>query len=179
MSSQLISEQAATWALRDSEWKLLVTLPGRVVIAATSTQADPARRTFVEGLAGLDAIAAGRASASPLVRDVVSAVYHEPDDRPVAEELHEGAAGTAEVLAACRAAGRVLATRVDRANADGYRHWLLAIATRVCHAARTGGVLGVGGAALRPAERRFLDELAAALDGRLAGPAHVPAHEGG
>ena len=161
MSNQVIPAQR-TWSLRDSEWELLVTLPGRVVIAATSAQLDPTRRTVVEGLVGLDAIAAGRSSASPLVRDVVSAVYHEKDDRPAVEEVREG---TAEVLDACRQAARLLAARTDRANADAYRRWLLAVATRVCHAARTGGLLGVGGAALGPAGRRFLAELTAALEG--------------
>ena len=159
MSNQVISAQR-TWPLRDSEWDLLVTLPGRVVIAATSAQLDPTRRTVVEGLTGLDAIAAGRSSASPLVRDVVSAVYHEKDDRPAVAQVE---AGTPEVLDACREAGRLLSARVDRANADAYRRWLLAIATRVCHAARTGGLLAIGGAALDPAARRFLAELSAAL----------------
>jgi hypothetical protein len=169
MSNQVVSNQPVSprtaWALPDSEWNLLVTLPGRVVIGATSAQPDRARRTVVEGLAGLDAIAAGRSSASRLVRDVVSAVYQEPDDRPAAQEFTDRAAGIADVLAACRDADRLLRERVDRVEADAYRHWLLAIATRVCHAARTGGLLGIGGAALRPAERAFLADLTAALHG--------------
>ena len=49
-----------------AEWERLVKLPGRVVVAATSAQADSARHTVHEGLAGIDAIAAGRASASRL-----------------------------------------------------------------------------------------------------------------
>jgi hypothetical protein len=149
-----------------AEWDRLVKLPGRVVVAATSAQADSARHTVHEGLAGIDAIAAGRASASRLVRDIVVAIYHEPDeDRPVAEEFQDRAAGIAAVLAECRDAGRLLAERVDRADADAYWHWLVAIATRVCHAARSGGLLGIGGAAVSPDERRFLAELEAALSG--------------
>ena len=149
-----------------AEWERLVTLPGRVVVAATSAQADSARHTVHEGLAGIDAIAAGRASASRLVREVVAAIYHEPDeDRPVAEEFQDRAAGIAAVLAECRDAGRLLAERAGRTDADAYRHWLVAIATRVCHAARSGGLLGFGGAAISPDERRFLAELEAALSG--------------
>src|SRR5438270_7267188 len=107
-----------------AEWERLVKLPGRVVVAATSAQADSARHTVHEGLAGIDAIAAGRASASRLVRDVVAAIYHEPDeDRPAAEEFQDRAAGIAAVLAECRDAGRLLAERADRADADAYRHW--------------------------------------------------------
>jgi hypothetical protein len=149
-----------------AEWERLVKLPGRVVVAATSAQADSARRTVLEGLAGIDAIAAGRASASRLVRDVVSAIYQEADeDRPVVEEFRDPVAGIAAVLADCRSAGRLLAERAGRTDADAYRHWLVAIATRVCHASRTGGLLGIGGAAISPDERRFLAALAAALDG--------------
>src|SRR2546423_4890682 len=138
-----------------AEWDRLVKLPGRVVVAATSAQAASARHTVHEGLAGIDAIAAGRASASRLVREVVAAIYHEPDeDRPVAEEFLDRAAGIAGVLADCRNAGRLLAERVGRADADAYRHWLVAIPTRVCHPARTGGPLGLRGAPRRPGRGR-------------------------
>jgi hypothetical protein len=165
MSNQTGSRQLTATPFHRAEWDLLVHLPGRVVVAATSAQADSARRTVFEGLAGIDAIAAGRASASRLVRDVVAAIYHEPDDdRPVAEEFQDRTAGIAAVLADCRSAGRLLAGRVDRTDADAYRHWLIAIATRVCHAARTGGLLGIGGAAVSPAERRFLADLELAFD---------------
>jgi hypothetical protein len=145
------------------EWKLLVKLPGRVVVAATSAQADPPWRTVAEGLAGLDAIAAGRASASRLVRDVVAAIYAETEDDPLAAgKVRER---TSDVLAGCRSAARVLAERACREDFDAYRHWLEAIAARVCRVARTGGVLGVGGQLVSPTERGFLADLGAAFDG--------------
>ncbi len=94
----------------------------------------------------------------------MAAIYDEPDDdRPAAEQFAHRAAGIAGVLEACRFAAQLLAERAGRVDADAYRHWLVAIATRVCHAARTGGVLGLAGAAVSPAERRFLAELEAAL----------------
>src|SRR5438045_6145883 len=94
---------------RREEWELLVRLPGRVVVAATSAEPDTARRTVAEGLAGIDAIAAGRASASRLVRDVVAAIYAETgDEAPVAEEFHDRSGGMSDVLADCRAAAAVL-----------------------------------------------------------------------
>ncbi len=164
MSNQPAIRQRTELPFSRAEWNLLVKLPGRVVVAATSAQADPTRRTVAEGLAGIDAIAAGRASASRLVRDIVAAIYDEPDDdRPAAEQFAHRAAGIAGVLEACRFAAQLLAERAGRVDADAYRHWLVAIATRVCHAARTGGVLGLAGAAVSPAERRFLAELEAAL----------------
>src|SRR5690349_23368706 len=120
-----------------AEWDRLVKLPGRVVVAATSAQPDSARHTVHEGLAGIDAIAAGRASASRLVRDVVAAIYDEPDeDPPAAEEFRDRAAGIAEVLETCHAAARILGERVGREDSDAYRHWLESIAARVCQASR-------------------------------------------
>jgi hypothetical protein len=163
MSHRSATPQRTELPFDPDEWELLVKLPGRVVVAATSAQADPPWRTVAEGLAGLDAIAAGRASASRLVRDVVTAIYAETgEDPPVAGKVRER---TADVLAGCRSAARVLAERASREDFDAYRHWLEAIAARVCRVARTGGVLGVGGQLVSPAERKFLAELGAAFDG--------------
>jgi hypothetical protein len=134
----------AHW-LPPQEWELLVRLPGRVLVAATS---------------------AGRASPSRLVRDVVTAIYAERDrDAPVAEEFVDARAGIAGVLAECRAAAQTLADRVPAPDAAAYRAWLAAIAGTVCAAARSGGLFGLGGEPVSEAEQRFLDELAAALVG--------------
>jgi hypothetical protein len=156
--------QVAAMAFPPGEWELLTHLPARVIVAATSAEPDGPRRTVAEGLAGLDAIAAGRAFDSDLVRAVVSAIYAEADDdRPAAEEFTDRAAGLAEVLAACRRATDVLAARADPADSAAYRQWLQSVAARVCGAARSGGVLGLGGEHVSAAERRFLDDLAIAL----------------
>jgi hypothetical protein len=151
-------------ALGRDEWELLVRLPGRVVVAATSAEADSPRRTVSEGLAGIEAIAAGRDSASALVRGIVAEIYHETDAPPAAEEYREPADGIADVLASCRAAADVLALRAGREDADAYRHWIEAIATRVCHAAKGSDLLGFGGPPVSAAEWHFLAELTAAFD---------------
>src|SRR5690348_17091564 len=109
MSNQSAIRQRTELPFSRDEWKLLVKLAGRVEVAAASAQGGPAGRPVAEGWAGIDAIAAGRASASRLVRDVVAAIYAETDDdRPVAEEFNDRPAGIADVLGACRAAGRLL-----------------------------------------------------------------------
>ncbi len=97
---------------------------------------------------------------------MVAAIYTEywDEDQPVAEELTDRSARVAGLLDDCRWAGRLLAERAGREDGDGYRHWLESIAARVCHAGRTGGLFGVGGLPVNPAERRFLIELAAAFD---------------
>jgi hypothetical protein len=149
-----------------AEWDILIRLPRRVLIAATSAERDTAKHTVAEGLAGIEAIAAGRASPSRLVRDVVAAIYAEPDeDSPVGEEFADPTAGIASVLTECRYAVRLLAERTPGEDAAGYRRWLTDIATTVCTAARTGGLPGVDATRASEAERRFLDDLARALDG--------------
>jgi hypothetical protein len=164
MPSQPSSGQATGLAFRPAEWELLTRLPARVMIAATSAEADSARRTVSEGLAGLDAIAAGHLSSSQLVRAVVASIYAEnDDDAPAAEELNDRAASLADVLASCRTASTLLADRAAAVDAEAYRGWLVQIATAVCGAARSGGVLGVGGTQISPAERRFLTDLEAVL----------------
>lgn len=156
--------QVATPAYPPAEWELLTGLPARVIVAATSAEPDSPRRTVAEGLAGLEAIAAGRAFDSDLVRAVVAAIYAESDeDRPAAEEFTDREAGLAEVLAACREAAGVLTARADPADSAAYRQWVQTVAARVCGASRTGGLLGLGGDEVTPAEREFLDDLAVAL----------------
>jgi hypothetical protein len=155
----------ASLSFLPDEWQLLTRLPARVVIAATSVEADSARRTVAEGLAGLDAIAAGRAFDSDLVRAVVAAIYAENDGeyQPTAQEFTDRTGGIAEVLASCRSVTVVLSARADPADSAAYRQWLQSIAARVCEAARSGGLLGFGGDLLSDTEREFLDELGGAL----------------
>jgi len=154
-----------------AEWDLLVKLPGKVVIAATSAEAGSPARTVAEGLAGLDAIAAGRSSDNPLVRKVVATIYAEPDDAQpdegvaAAEEFVDRAAGLAGVLGACRLATAVLARRAEPDDRRAYQEWIFSIADRVCGASRSGGVLGAGGIVIAGAERAFLADLAAAFGG--------------
>jgi hypothetical protein len=121
------------------EWVLLTRLPRAVLIAATaSAAAGPAghsgpgpgsgaaspgrRRTVAEGLAGLEALAAGRFSDSDLVRAVVSAIYAETDERPA----------VGPVLGDCRRAAVALAARADPADSAAYRQWVQHVAARVC-----------------------------------------------
>jgi hypothetical protein len=147
-----------------TDWGLLTRLPGEVVIVATTAQADSPRRTVAAGLAGLDAIAAGRSSDSDLVRGVAAAIYAESagtDERPAGMQFEDRSARAAAVLGECRHAAAALAAWADPADSAAYRQWVQHVAARVCGAARPG-LLGVSGP-LAEAERRFLDDLGAAL----------------
>jgi hypothetical protein len=134
------------------------------MIAATSAEPDSDRRTVAEGLAGIDAIAAGTVSDSDLVRAAVAAIYAEADpDPPTAEQFLDRRAGITEVLVNCRSATTILARRADPADAAAYRQWLQNIAARVCGAARSADSLGIGGSLISDAEREFLVNLDRAL----------------
>ena len=160
----LAARQSLLLAFEPHEWELLTRLPARIMIAATSAQDDSDRRTVDEGLAGLNAIAAGAASDSGLVRAVVAAIYAEPDpDPPPAEQFRDRSTGIAEVLVSCRAAALVLDARTTPSDALKYREWVESIADRVSGAAKSGGLLGVGRVTHSPAEQKFLQDLAEAL----------------
>ncbi|MBW4704724.1 hypothetical protein [Micromonospora sp. RL09-050-HVF-A] len=153
------------------EWDLLTTLPGRVLVAAASPGPGRPARDVAAGLVGLDAVAAGRASDSDLVRAVAAAIYarHDGATAPTgsataptgsataptdsAAALAGGLADPAELPQVCRAAVRVLRRRADPADSAAYRQWVESVAVRVC---RTGTP--------QPSHRRFLDRLGDALD---------------
>ncbi|MGC4809469.1 hypothetical protein ACLQ29_02935 [Micromonospora sp. DT228] len=142
-----------------AEWDLLVSLPGRVLVATTAPDPGRPERGVRAGLAGLDAVAAGRASDSDLVRAVVAAIYARHDGTsPPAERRTD----LVDVLAACRTAGRVLGRRADPADSAAYRQWVQSVAARVCRAVPGPGERRADQPAT-PADRRFLDRLGAAL----------------
>ena len=111
-------------------------LPGRVLVAASAV--GPAERL----LAGLAAIAAGRAYDSDLTRAVVSSIY--------AERATPAPAGH-PVLDDCRRATGILGARADPGDSAAYRQWVQLIAARACRPAAT------------ELERRFLADVRAAL----------------
>jgi hypothetical protein len=128
------TSQAALLFSRD-EWESMVTLPRRVLLAAGAAEPDHANRTVAEGLAGIEAIAAGLASSSQLVREVVASIYAESWHRAT-DEHGDGELGILQTLAACRYASEVLAQRCEPADAQAYRNWLYQIAAAVTGAAR-------------------------------------------
>jgi hypothetical protein len=129
-SGNLLSpRESVLLAFEPHEWELLTRLPARIMIAATLARSDSVRPTVDEGLAGLNAIAAGAASDSGLVRAIVASIYAEADPDPhTAEQSRDRSTGIAEVLVSCRAAALVLTARATPADALTYREWVLAIA---------------------------------------------------
>ncbi|HTJ39407.1 MAG TPA: hypothetical protein VL738_39780 [Dactylosporangium sp.] len=153
----------------DEEWGLLVGLPQSVLIAASQAEADGSRRTREEWTAGMTTIADARGSSSPLVAKVAGEVVARQGDvthgdEPPVIEFPDREAGLADVITRARSAHELLAGKAAPADAEAYRFWLVTLADEVVGAARTGGVLGLGGDQVTPAERTFRDELATALE---------------
>ncbi|MEV6927681.1 hypothetical protein AB0M46_24710 [Dactylosporangium sp. NPDC051485] len=153
----------------DEEWGLLVGLPQSVLIAASQAEADGSRRTREEWTAGMTTIADGRGASSPLVKLVAEEVVARQGDvthgdEPPVIEFPDREAGLADVISRARAAHELLAAKAEPADAAAYRYWLVTLAEQVVGAASTGGILGIGGEQVTPAERSFRDNLAAALE---------------
>ena len=126
--------QSAALAFDRDEWELIVTLPRRVLMAAVASAPVDGRRA-AEGIAGIEAIASGLASSSPLVREVVGSIYSENHREPE-ELLGDGddsdvGAGVVQTLAACRYASEVLGARCAPEDATAYRQWVSHIAAVV------------------------------------------------
>jgi hypothetical protein len=146
------------------EWRLLIRLPAEVMIATVAARDDGPRRTIAEGLAGLDAIAAGRGSDSELVRSVVAAIYREPaDGYPDDGSRAAATEDFRDVLGRCRRAATVLRGAAAPADAAAYCQWVRRIAARVCDASRSGGAPGDDDGQGGAVDEELLDELTAAL----------------
>jgi hypothetical protein len=153
----------------DEEWGLLVGLPQSVIVAASQAESDGSRRTLAEWTAGMTAIADGRDSASELVRQVAGEVVERQGDieegaDPPVIQLPDTDAAITDTVARASAVHALLAEKAEDADAEAYRLWVVTVAEHVVSAAKTGDVLGLGGDVVTEPERRFRDQLAAALE---------------
>jgi hypothetical protein len=161
MPNQPRSQPTALAFDRD-EWELLVTLPRRVLMAAVAAAPVDGRHA-AEGIAGIEAIASGLASRSPLVREVVGSIYAENHHEP---EHLTGDPGAVQTLAACRYASEVLAARCAPDDAAAYRDWLnhiAAVVTGVAQGVALGSAPTQRTGRVGLAESRFLYALGGVL----------------
>ena len=143
------------------EWEMLVTLPRRVLIAASTATAEGPEPGVADGLAGLAAIASGHDSPSQLIREVVAAIYAESLHDEASSSEAEPPGNRSRTLAAAERVSEVLADRVDAADASAYVRWLGDIASAVAGASATSG--GAPVHRVRLADHGFLDDLRSAL----------------
>jgi hypothetical protein len=141
-----------------AERDLLVRLPRWIVGAASAVQPDNAARTHRELEAGFLAVANGRLAKDPFLTEVANGTLDIFDEESPIET-----SGVDTVLEKASEAWQLLRARVSPAEAAAYARWLLDITDEVISAARSDGVLGVGGLLISPAEQRFRDRLAQIL----------------
>jgi len=141
-----------------AERDLLVRLPRWIVGAASAVQPDNAARTHRELEAGFLAVANGRLAKDPFLTEVANGTLDIFD-----EEGPIDTAGVDTVLEKAGEAWQLLRAKVTPTVAAAYARWLLDITDEVISAARSDGVLGVGGMLVTPAEQRFRDRLAQVL----------------
>ena len=124
----------ATFGFSDAEWGLLVGLPQSVLTAASAADPDSARKTRAENAAGLDTIAAGRESASPLVAAVAGELVPGSATRSAARSCRPSSRPTRWLRRRRRSAGPARRPRCWPAGREGdagaYKHWLVEIAER-------------------------------------------------
>jgi len=152
-------QSAVALAFDRDEWELIVTLPRRVLLAAVAAAPADGRRA-AEGIAGIEAIASGLASTSPLVREVVGSIYSESYHDPDAPH-GDADVITVQTLAACRYASEVVASRCGESDARAFRDWLTHIAAVVTGVAQ--GVAAPVPGRVGLAESRFLYALGGVL----------------
>lgn len=148
----------------NDEWDLLVGLPQAVLTAASAAESDSPRGTRTEGAAGLDAVVAGRESASPLVTAVAEALTARLGDPETGAELpmaqpDDPEAMISDVLDRARVVAILLANKVDEGEAAAYRQWVTGIADQVISSTPSGGVFGIGGHRESEREGRFRADL--------------------
>jgi hypothetical protein len=150
--------------LTDAERNMLVWLPRWIAAAASSVQPDNATRTHRENEAGFLTIALGRQRPNAFLTEVARQTFdsydHELAVSGVDANTPEGIDTVVERAGWIWAAVRAKAAPAD---ADAYRQWLLDITDEVITAARSHGLLGIGGTLVTPLEQGLRDRLAAAL----------------
>ncbi|MBX3070362.1 MAG: hypothetical protein KF883_07720 [Thermomicrobiales bacterium] len=158
------------------EWSILVSLPARVIASAVLVEPATEIASLVEEAAGLTELArgAGERPDCRLVQEVFAACREASDDETPALELSQQGVENLipETLLLSGQVAELLARTVEPDEAGAFSSWLLDAAESSCAAARTGGILGIGGPRISDAEAQFL----AALDSALRGtPSDEPA----
>ncbi|MCX7790349.1 MAG: hypothetical protein N2378_06885, partial [Chloroflexaceae bacterium] len=99
------------------------------------------------------------------LRDRFNAYIGKSADDPAVQQVDIFALGRdpARAVAACRAAGELLARKAPPEVTAEVREWLIDLGQEVARAAIEGGFMGMGGQRVNERERAILAEIAAAL----------------
>jgi hypothetical protein len=152
-----------------SEWELLGNAP-LAAGAAVAVAAVGGGQREAEALLAAWRDGARLFAGSPLLQRLI--VELDPQSREERERAAlQGAYGTAptfdqivdEAVALASRAVTLVETRADSDEADAYKTFVMHIITAVAQSEHEGGLFGVGGQPVSPAERDVIRELALAL----------------
>jgi hypothetical protein len=150
------------------EWKLLLEGVMMAGIAVTAAEPHGLWGTLKEGFASAQAMEAGKAGSSELIKALV-ADLETAQGRSIArdglkEQLKDSKAPEIKTKSVdtLRQVAALLDAKVPQ-EASAVKAWLMEISTHVAEASKEGGFLGFGGVSVSDAEKATLSEIQAAL----------------
>ncbi|MGD9714178.1 MAG: hypothetical protein AB7V46_19275 [Thermomicrobiales bacterium] len=157
------------------EWSVLCELPQRVVASAINADPMAGIGSIIEEVAGLTQLSQGAMERpeSELVQAVFAEYKRDGKGEARTLELSQQAIENLipETLQMVAQVSDLLARSVEPAEAAAFVSWLREAAESTCGAARSGGILGIGGKRISEAESVFL----AALESAFATAISLPA----
>ncbi len=156
------------------EWSVLSGLPERVIASAITSDPVTGLSALLEEVAGLTQLSQGAMERpeSELVQSVFAAYKDEGAGEARTLELSQHAIENLipETLEMAAQVSGLLARSVEPDEAAAFVSWLREAAASVCSAARSGGILGIGGKVISDSEAEFLAALDAAFFSALPSP---------
>jgi hypothetical protein len=150
------------------EWKLLLEGVMMAGIAVTAAEPHGLWGTLKEGFASAQAMEAGKAGSSELIKALVADLETSQGRSIAREGLREQLKDSkpAEIKTKSVDTLRQVAALLDAKapqEASAVKAWLMGISTHVAEASKEGGFLGFGGVSVSDAEKATLAEIQAAL----------------
>ena len=151
------------------QWSVLTGLPERIIASAVTVEPVTGIGSLLEEVAGLTELSQGAMERpeSELVQAVFAA--YKEDGAGEARTLELSQQGienlVPETLTMAQQVAELLARTVEPDEALAFASWLRDAAESTCAAARSGGILGIGGPRISDLEAVFLANLDAALRG--------------
>jgi hypothetical protein len=149
------------------EWAILTDLPERIVASAITADPISGLGAILEEVAGLTQLSHGamRRPESSLVQEVFAEYKEGGEGEARTLELSQQGIEqlVPETVELAARVAELLAERVPPEESAAYAAWLRETAESVCGAARSGGILGIGGRRVSEEEEAFLAQLDAAF----------------
>ena len=143
-------------AFNAEEWDRVAQAPALAALAVmVADRGGAIRESIAIGKAYAEA---RRDESSELIQQLITSPPHlDPASMGPADQLRS------QLPQRIDEAVRLVEEKATPEESEEYRHFILRVADVVAHAAKEGGVLGIGGKEVSPEEQAVLDELAGKL----------------